>query len=113
MVEVLALNGSQAGVEQLAFGDDHNVKPRRNLMTTENLSNEPFGPVSLDRAAQSFRRGYSESADGQTVRQKKHGGEPPADAEAQIVDPLEVSPPPDALVRPETSHCAGGPTTCC
>ena len=52
VVTVFALNGSQTGVEEFSLGDDDHVKPRRDLVTTENLSNESFSSISLDRSAQ-------------------------------------------------------------
>lgn len=104
VVEVLGLNGNQAGVEQLALGDDHDVEPRRNLVTTENLSNESFGPVSFDCSTQALRGRYSQAADGKTIRQEEQCCETSTDAETMFVDALELSPPADTLVRPETCH---------
>jgi hypothetical protein len=104
VVEVLGLNGSQAGVEQLALGDNDDVEPRRNLVTTENLSNESFGPVSLDCSTQALRGRDAQAADGQTIRQEEQRRKTSTNAEPLLVDTLELSPPADALVRPEICH---------
>ena len=67
----LGFKGSQAGVEQFAFRDDHDVEAGRELVATENLSNQSFGSISFDRAAQFPGSGDSEPADGQAVRERE------------------------------------------
>lgn len=62
-VAVLALNGNQAGVDQFSLGDDDDVKPRRDLVTTKNLSYESFSSISHDGAAEAPRRSDAQSAD--------------------------------------------------
>ena len=52
MAAVIGFKGGQAGVEQLALGHDDDVEARRDLVATENLSNQSFSSISLDRAAQ-------------------------------------------------------------
>ena len=60
---VFGFKGGQAGVEQLSLGHDDDVEPRRDLVTTENLSNQSFSTISLDRAAQLLRGGDAQAAD--------------------------------------------------
>lgn len=62
-VTVFAFNGSQTGVEEFALGHHNHIKPRRNLMTTESLSNETFSSISLDRSTDPLRRRYPQPAD--------------------------------------------------
>ena len=98
---VFAFNGSQAGVEQLALGDDDHVEPGRNLVTTENLSNQSFSSISLDRATQSFRGGNPEPAHGHPGRQNEQRREAAVNPGAMFVHPLELRAPANVLVRPE------------
>jgi hypothetical protein len=70
-VAELGFKGSQAGVEQFAFRDDDDVEAGRELVATENLSNQSFSSISLDRAAQFPGGGDSEPANGQAVRERE------------------------------------------
>ena len=56
-VSVIGFKGAQAGIEQLALGDDDDVETRGDFVATENLSNQTFTSISLDGAAQFFRGG--------------------------------------------------------
>src|SRR5437762_8278590 len=49
---VIGFKNVQAGVEQLALGDDDDVESPGDLVATENLSNQSFSSVSLHGAAQ-------------------------------------------------------------
>jgi hypothetical protein len=49
---VIGFKDGQAGVEQIAFGDDDDVEAIGELVTTENLSNQTFRSISLHRAAE-------------------------------------------------------------
>ena len=60
---VFSFKNRQAGVEQLAVGNDDDIEPRRDLVTTEDLSYQSFRSVSLDRAADFFRRGDAQASD--------------------------------------------------
>jgi hypothetical protein len=98
---VISFKDGQGGVEQLAFGDDDDVEPRRDVVPTKNLSNQSFSSVSLNSSAELFR-----SCDAQTpyralVGEDEHRCEPPMDAGAAFIDCLKLGAAPDALVRPE------------
>jgi hypothetical protein len=49
---VIGFKDGQAGAEQVAFGDDDDVETIRELVATENLSNQTFRSISLHRAAE-------------------------------------------------------------
>ena len=68
-VAVIGFKGGQAGVEQLPLRHDDDVEAGRDLVATENLSNQSFSSISLDRAAQFLRGGDPQPADWQRVRQ--------------------------------------------
>jgi len=59
---ILGFKDCQAGVKQFAPGDDDHVESWCDLVTTENLSNQTFSTVSLDRAAELLRCSYPEAA---------------------------------------------------
>jgi hypothetical protein len=42
---VFSFKGSQAGIEEFAFGDDDDVEPGRDLVAPKYLSNETLGPI--------------------------------------------------------------------
>jgi hypothetical protein len=100
-VTVFALNGSQTGVEELALGHYDHVKPRRNLMTTENLSNESFSSIPLDRSTQPFRRGNPKPAHWHLGGQNEQGRQTAMNPGPAFVHVLELRAPADTFVRPE------------
>jgi hypothetical protein len=59
---ILCFKDCQAGVKQFAPGNDDHVESCCDLVTTENLSNQSFSAVSLDRAAELPRGGYPKAA---------------------------------------------------
>ena len=64
---VIGFKGGQAGVEQIAFGDDHDVEPIRDLVTTENLSNQSFSSISINGATEFPRRRNPQPSDPELV----------------------------------------------
>ena len=62
-VTELGFKGSQAGVQQLAFRHDDDVEARGEFVATENLSNQSFGSISVNRSAELLRRGNPQPAD--------------------------------------------------
>jgi hypothetical protein len=101
---VFDFNGSQTGVKQLAPGDDNDIKTRRNLVTTENLSNQAFRSISLNRATQAPGSGDPQPANRQLVRQNEQSGEAAVNPGAPLVDLLKLGATADVLVSPEISH---------
>src|SRR5438105_11427904 len=98
---VIGFKSSEAGLEQIALGDDDDVEPRRDLVTPENLSYQAFSSVSLDRAAQFLRRCDPESARRLLVGQQEDCEEPAVDLGSAVVNLLEFGPPTDSLGRPK------------
>jgi hypothetical protein len=93
-------------VKQLALGYDDDVKARRDLVTTENLSNQSFGTISLNRAAQFLRGGDAQTTHRQLVAPDENGAVPAADAEPVRIDLLEVSAAANPLGRPKSLYTA-------
>jgi hypothetical protein len=103
---VFDFKGSQTGVKQLAPGDDNHVKTGRNLVMTENLSNQAFRSISLNRAAQSPGGGDPQPANWELVRQNEQSGEAAANPGATLVDLLKLGATADVLMPPEISHAS-------
>lgn len=97
---IFGFKGSQRGVKQLPLGDDHDVKPRRDLRPTENLSNQSFGSISLNRAAQFLRGGDAQTAWGVAgpPAQKEQRKEWPMHSCSTLVNLLKLGSPPNPLV---------------
>jgi hypothetical protein len=111
---VFDLKGSQTGVEQLALGNHDDVKARRNLVTAENLSNQTFRSISLNRAPQALGGGDPQPANRQLVRQNEQRGKAAMNPGATFVNLLKFGSTADVFVWPETSHglqrrCASKP----
>ena len=96
-VSVISFKGAQAGVEELALGDDDDVVSGGDLVSTENLSNQSFSSISLDRAADFPRRRNPESSHAQFVGQKKDRAVAAVDSNAPLVDLLELRTPADVF----------------
>jgi hypothetical protein len=101
---VFDLKGSQTGIEQLAPGDNNDVKTRRNFVTTENLSNQAFRSISLNRPPQAPGGGDPQPADRQLVRQNEQSGKAPVNPGATLVNLLKFGATADVFVSPEASH---------
>ena len=105
---VFDLKGSQTGVEQLALGNHDDVKARRNLVTAENLSNQAFRSISLNRAPQALGGGDPQPANRQLVRQHEQGGKTAMNPGATFVHLLKFGPTADVFVwleGPPLTHC--------
>ena len=98
-VSVIGFKGCQAGVEQLALRDDDDVEARRELVTTENLSNQTFSAVSDDCAAQLARGGNPQPADRPFVPHDEHGAVTAVDADAALVNLLKIGAAANAFGR--------------
>src|SRR4030095_9424834 len=87
---VIGFKDSQAGVEQVALGNDDDIKARGDLVATENLSYQSFSTVSLHRSAELFRRRDPQSADAVLVGEDEHRGVPAVKPRAAVVNLLEL-----------------------
>src|ERR1019366_7983006 len=81
-IEVIGFKNSQAGVEQFALGDDHDVEALGDFVSTKDLSNQSFSAVSLDRSAQLLGRRDSQPADRERVGQDENRAVSAMDARA-------------------------------
>ena len=98
---IVSFKNGQRGVEQLALGDDDDVEALRDLIPTENISNQSFSTVSLNGSAELLRSGDAQTPHRALVGKDEHRREPPVDAGAAFIDFLKLGAAPDALVRPE------------
>jgi hypothetical protein len=96
-IPVVSFKNRQAGVEQLALGDDHNIKPRRDLVTTENLSYQTFSAIPHDCSAQLSRGGDAEATHRERIPSNKQCAIPAVNACALLVDLLKLGAAADPL----------------
>lgn len=89
-LSVFGFKNGQAGVEQLALRDDDDVAARRDFVQTENLSNQSFSAVSLDRATHLPRRRDAEPARRRVGRQEEQGAEPAVHLDPAFVNLLKL-----------------------
>jgi hypothetical protein len=101
-VTELGFKGSQAGVEQFAFRDDHNVEARRELVATK-PSNQSFA-LFLSTATQFFRSGDSQAANRQVVREREHRQITVVRPDATIVNLLVLDATADTFGRSKRVH---------
>ena len=85
-VAIIGFKDGQGGVEQLALGHDDDVKPRRDVVATENLSYQSFSSVSLNGSAELFRRRDAQPSYRALVGKDEHGRVAPVDADAAFID---------------------------
>ena len=95
---------SQTDVEHFPPRHDDHVEARRDLVSTENFSNQSFSSVSLDRAPQFPGGRDAEPAEFPVAGKDKNREAAPAYADAARVDQLEFGAPANPLARPKTSH---------
>ena len=96
-VSVISFKGAQAGVEEFALGNDDDVKPWRNLVSTKNLSNQSFSSISLNRAANLTCGGDAEPPHTPLVGQNEDGAVAAVEPDTPLVDLLELSAPANVL----------------
>ena len=87
---VVGFKNRQAGLEQLASRDDHDVEARRNLVPPKNLSNQSLRSIPLNRPADLPGGRDPEAADLAAVRHHEHGAEPARDAVPPLVNQLKL-----------------------
>jgi len=100
-VAIVGFKNGQCGVEHLALGDDDDIKPRRDVVTTENLSYQSFSSVPLNGSAELFRRRDAQTSDRAVVGQDEHGRVAPMNSGAAFIDFLKLGAAADTFVRPE------------
>ena len=98
---VVGLKDSQTRTEQLATWHDHDVKAWRDVIPSENLSNQSFGAVPDNCTAQTLGGGNAQPPDRQPVWLAKQGVVASWYAGALRVDVLKVCVPADPLTWPK------------
>jgi hypothetical protein len=96
-VSVISFKGTQAGVEEFTLRNDDNVKPRRYLVSTKDLSNQSFSSVSLNRAADLPGRRDSEPPHAALIGQDENRAVAAVSSNAPLVDLLELRTPADVF----------------
>src|SRR5262245_55986602 len=89
ILAIFSFKSGQGRVEQLAFGNDHDVEARRDVVTTENLSYQSFSSISLNSAAELFRRCDTQPPDCLLIREDEQRGVTSVDARPMFVDGLK------------------------
>ena len=84
-------------MKEFALRDDDHVKSRRNLVPTENLSNESFRSISLDRATQLLGGGDSQPTGAAVIGQEEDRAISAVNPKATVVDLLEFRSATNAL----------------
>jgi hypothetical protein len=101
-VSVISFKGAQAGVEKLPLRNDDDVESRGDLVSTENLSNQSFSSIPLDRIADLPGRRDPEPSHATLVGQEKDRAVAAVDANAPLVDLLKLRSPADVFGRAES-----------
>ena len=98
-----------AGCEKLPLGHDDHVETWSALVVTEDLSNQSFNHVSLDRAAQLFRSGHPEAPDGTSVGEDEERQIAPVNLRPLGIHALKFSPPSDTFVAVQAMRSSPHP----
>jgi hypothetical protein len=101
-ISVIGFKGAQAGVEELAFGNDDDVEPLGDLVSTKDLSNQSFGSISLNRSADLPGCGDPEPSHPVFVGQDKDRAVAAVDANTPLVHLLEFRATTDVFGRTES-----------
>ena len=100
-----SFNGDQTGVDEFTRGDDNHVESWRDLVKSEDLSNQSFSSVSRNRTSELPGRGDSQPANRQIVCQGEEREVLTVNSDAALIDALIVHPATNALDSGETGHC--------
>ena len=101
---IFGFKGSQADVEHLALRHDDHVEAWRNLVSTEDLSNQSFSSISLDSGPKLLGCRDAEPAKVSIAGEDKNREIAPAYTGTTLVNQLEISATTYVLVTPETSR---------
>ena|SRR6266487_6008451 len=101
---VIGFKDGQAGLEHFPFGHDHHVEPISELVSTKDLSNQSFGSIPLDRAAELSRRGDPEPPQGPIVGQDEQRAVTAVNSAALVIYLFEFSSASNSFGGPEPWH---------
>jgi hypothetical protein len=96
--------GALAGFEQSAFGYGDDVETWSYFITAENVSNQSFSSISLDRAAELPSRRDPQAADVKLVAKQEERNQLPVTPDPLGVHPLEIVTATNSLAGPEVSR---------
>ena len=103
-VAELTFKGDQGSAEQVAPWNNDNVESGRELVATEDFSNQTLCSVPYDRATELPGGGDPEAALGQPIRKPEQRKFRAVNFDALVVDALILGPLPDTLVTTKTCH---------
>jgi hypothetical protein len=92
---VINFKGAQAGVKQLALRDHDHIEPRRDLVSTKDLSNQSFSSIPLNRSTDLPGRGDPEPSHTPRVGEDEDRAVAAVDSNPPLVDLLELRTPAD------------------
>ena len=98
---VLVFKDSQARAEELAAGHNHDVKAWRDVISSENLSNQSFSTISDHRTTQPLRGGDAQPTDSKPIGLAEQRVIAAWKAGAMLVDVLELGVSADPLAWAE------------
>jgi hypothetical protein len=107
---VIGFNGAQAGVEQIALGNDDHIEPIGDLVSTEDLSNQSFSSISLNGAAELACRRNPQPADPTLVGQDEDRAVAAVESNTELVYLFVFDAPADAFVRSEAHQQSAAAT---
>jgi hypothetical protein len=103
-VAVIGFKDTQAGVEELACGDDDNVVARGDLVKSERFSNQSFSSVSLNRSAKPSSGRDSQPPSLEGIGPEKHRDQTPPHPRALLEHRLKLGTSTDALVGAKRNY---------
>jgi hypothetical protein len=105
-VTIVGFKDGQRGVKHFALGDNDDIKPWRDVVTTKNLSYESFSSVSLNRTAELFGCRDAQPSHRAVVGKDKHRRVTAVYAGAALIDFLKLGTAADVFMRPEPGQMA-------
>jgi hypothetical protein len=100
---VVSFKGGQTGFEQLTPGNDDNVPPGRDPVSTENLSYQSLGSISLDGPTELPGSRYAQACHFEPAGHDEKRAVTPAKTGSTLVDLLEFTAAPDPLAGSEAT----------
>ncbi len=98
------LEGDMGRIEHLPARDDDDVDAPRGFVVAKQLASEAFGPVSHHRRPQFAGSRDAETSRSGRVGPDEQGHQAAGHAPPVLVEPLELLPRTDVLVRAEPGH---------
>lgn len=100
----LTFKGDQGSAEQFPPRNNDNVESGRELVATEDFSNQTLRSVPYNRSTEFLRGGNPEAPFGAPIGKTEQRKFRAVNFDALVVDALILGPLPDALVTTKTCH---------